>query len=125
MRGGFSLLLALSCLLNGCTSWKTQEVAPATYIQSNRPERVRLTLQDSTRLTLQTPTAVGDSIIGTFPKDSTRHAVPVSEVRSFEARRPSAGKTVGLVVGIAAGTFTALAVTFVIGMSIECPNGCN
>ena len=64
MRRTPALLIALSCLLNGCTGWKTEEVAPASYIETQRPATIRLTLQDSTRLTLGSPRVVGDSITG-------------------------------------------------------------
>jgi hypothetical protein len=120
MRRALSLLLALAWLLNGCTSWRTQEVSPASYIQSQHPGKIRLTLQDSTRLTLQSPAVVGDSIVGASGGDSALQAVPVSNVRSFEVRQTSAGKTVGLVFGIVVGAAAVL----VAGWAISCGDTC-
>jgi hypothetical protein len=117
MRRTLSVLVSLSWLVSGCTSWKTQEVAPATYIQSNRPEKIRITLQDSTRLVVQGPAVVGDSIVGTVEHVSARHAVAVSDVLSYEARRPSTSKTVGLVAGVAAGTFLFFGTLVAIGLA--------
>jgi hypothetical protein len=108
MRRVLSLLGVFPVLLNGCATWKAEPVAPATYIQSNHPEKIRLTLQDSTRLTLQTPTVVGDSIVGSVGH-AVFKAVPVSSVRSFEVFHPNTGNSVGLVVGIVAGTFAVTA----------------
>ena len=39
MRRALSLLIAFSWLLNGCHSWHTEEVAPATYIDSQHPAK--------------------------------------------------------------------------------------
>jgi hypothetical protein len=102
MRRPLSVLIALSWLLNGCTSWQTEEVAPASYIESKHPGTIRITLQDSTQVTLQSPTVVGDSIVGAVGGDSALHTVAQSDVRSYEVRRGDAGKSILLGLGIAA-----------------------
>ena len=114
MRRALTLLIAVSSLLNGCHSWQTEEVAPVSYIQSQHPGQIRLTLLDSSELTLRSPTVVGDSINGWAPakgggnSDSLRlRAVAAGEVQSLEVRRTDVGASILLGLGIAAGAFLA------------------
>jgi hypothetical protein len=115
----------LAMVLNGCSSWRTEEVAPASYIASEHPQRIRLTLLDSTTVELDGPVAQNDSIRGREPgrrADSLEsRTVAQRDVRSFEVRRTSASKTAGLVLGIAGG----LAAGFAVFVAIECSSlGC-
>jgi hypothetical protein len=119
MRRALSLLIAFSWLLNGCHSWQTQDVAPAGYIQSQHPGKIRLTLQDATQLTLKSPAVMGDSIVGAVGGDSALQAVAASDVRSLEVRRVSAGKSIALGLGIAAGVFLALLGVYEISCSVS------
>jgi hypothetical protein len=107
------LLILYTGMVCGCATWTTEEVAPASYIQSHRPEKIRLTLQDATQLTLQSPTVVGDSIVGSVGH-SAPQAVPVSNVRTLEAYHSNTGNSVALVVGITAGAFAVTAGTWAI-----------
>jgi hypothetical protein len=122
MRRALSLLVSMSWLLNACTSWQAEQVAPAAYIDAQHPGTVRLTLQDSTRLTLYSPVVMGDSIAGAAGDDSSHHAVDQRDVRTFEVRRTSAAKTVGLVLGVAAGLMVASAALFAVECSTACGN---
>lgn len=119
MRRALSILIACSWLLNGCHSWYTEEVAPASYIDSQHPAKVRLTLPDSSKLTLKSPAVRGDSIVGAVGGDSALHAVAASDVRSFEVRRVSMGKSIALGLGIAAGVFLALFGVYEISCSVS------
>jgi len=53
------------------STWHTDRHAPHEVISRKRPERVRVTLTDSTRLELAHPVSVGDSIIGFVAKTRT------------------------------------------------------
>ena len=122
MRRALSLLVSLSWLLNGCTSWQTEQVAPASYIGSQHPAKVRLPPPDSSQLTLQSPGVMGDTIVGAVGGDSALHGVAASDVRSLEVRRVSVGKSIALGLGIAAGAFAALVGGFFIACSgTGCP----
>jgi hypothetical protein len=131
MRCALSVLVSLSWLLNGCTSWQTEEVAPARYIEGQHPGKIRLLLQDSTRLTLQSPTVVGDSIQGWEPgksgtADSLRlRNVATGEVQSLEVRHPDTGKSVLLGIGVAAGAAAVFFGTIFAVYAAECSSGCN
>ncbi len=127
MRRALSFLIAFSWLLNGCHSWQTQEVAPAGYIQSQHPGKIRLTLQDATQLTLRSPAVVGDSINGWVPgkggnADSLRlRTVAAGEVQSFEVQQTDVVASIFLGLGIAAGAF----LVFLGGLVIACAaTGC-
>jgi hypothetical protein len=128
MRRALSLLVSMSWLLNACTSWQAEQVAPATYIESQHPGQVRLTLLDSTRLELEGPVVEGDSIRGREPGQGAdspgMRAVAQGEVRSLEVRHPDSGKSVLLGVGVVAGAAAVFLGGFAL-MAANCDFGCN
>jgi len=96
-------LLLLLIYLSGCTSWHVQNVAPAQVIADRHPTAVRVTRADQSRVVLQNPTVVGDTLVGA--PDSARAAVErriaLSEVQKIEVQQGDAGKTIGLAVAAA------------------------
>lgn len=75
------------------SSWRTEKRPPHEVITKKRPGRVRLTLADSSRLELQHPVSVGDSIIG-FVAD-TRTAIPSADIVRTEIRKTNDWKLFG------------------------------
>jgi hypothetical protein len=118
----------LAMVLNGCSSWRTEEVAPASYIASTHPQMVRLTLLNLTIVELESPVVEGDSIRGREPgqgADSVgMRAVAQGDVRSLEVRHPDGGKSVLLGVGVAAGAAAVFLGGFAV-MAANCDFGCN
>ena len=57
-----TLLLAVH--LTGCYSWRPTTISPAQLIAEEQPDKVRVTLTDETRLTLDRPRIGNDSIWG-------------------------------------------------------------
>jgi hypothetical protein len=96
-------LLLAATLLPGCHSWRTSDVPPAETL-SRRPEQVRVTRSDGTRLVLRYPRLAGDTLVGVGRASSseTSVAVSLSDVRTIEVHRFDVGETVGLVAGIGA-----------------------
>ena len=95
------------------SSWHTERHAPQDVISRKRPERVRLTLIDSTRLELAHPVSVGDSIIGFVAK--IRVAVASAGIVRIETRTENSWKA------IAGGVLFVSAVAVVHGLL--CRNG--
>ncbi|HEY3258059.1 MAG TPA: hypothetical protein VGJ64_04330 [Gemmatimonadaceae bacterium] len=96
-----------------CQVWKVTPVTPTavTGIQGN-PRLIRLTLDNGTVVTLQSPRIERDSIYGLIAESQTmgdRIAFPLSHVRQMDQRQMSAGRTAALLAGIVA----AAVVTFV------------
>ena len=90
----------LLCYLAACTSWHVEkEASPLQLISTKHPRVVRLTRADGSRMVLDEPRiAAGDSLAG------VRHGLPssvaVSDVTQVATPRVSAGKTIGLFLGL-------------------------
>jgi len=110
----------LSSLPLACTYWQPLPPNPAEAISEKQPEQVRVTRTDGSKLQLRYPRVMEDSLFGTAAGeeaqgDTTRVAIPLSDVQSVEVKRTNVGNTVGLVVVSAAVvTFSAII--------IECNN---
>ncbi len=96
----------LLVLLTACYSWRPTTVSPQTLIPAEQPSYVRVTLTGGEIIFFENPSVRNDSIVGTG--SSVR--VASRDVRLFEERRFSVGKTTGLVlplvlVGVAAVVF--------------------
>lgn len=78
----------LLCLLTGaCASWRAQPLAPERIVSEMHPERVRVTLRDSSMLVLKEPVISGDSIAGEF--NGTRTAIASHRIARTEIRVPN------------------------------------
>ena len=86
--------------LAACTSWHVEKgVSPLQLIPTEHPSAVRLTQADGSHIVLHQPRiGVGDSLAGV--NNGTPSSVAVSEVTQVAIRKVSAGKTIGLAVGI-------------------------
>jgi hypothetical protein len=106
-----ALLAVVAIPAGACMSWKTQAVSPDQSL-AKRPNQVRVTRADGSKVILLRPAIVADSLVGEPPGDSAKRiaqrlAIPLSDVQSVAVQQVSAGKTVLLIAGVGV---TALAV---------------
>lgn len=105
VRTGVAATL-LAAQLIACTSWHVVDPSPAAFTGQG-PQRARVTLADSSRVTWNS-TVMVDSRIG--PAPNAAPGVPLSDVRQVEVRRISPVKTtllIGLVSGMVVGLVLA------------------
>jgi hypothetical protein len=76
-------------------SWRTERRAPQHVISKKRPDRIRVTLADSSVLVLHHPVIRGDSIVGMV--SGTRTAVASDRIARTELRLQNGWKTLGFV----------------------------
>ena len=90
----------LLCFLAACTGWHVEEeVSPLQLISTKHPNVVRLTRADGSRMVLDQPgIATGDSLAGVH--NGVTSTVAVSDVTQVATPRLSAGKTIGLFLGL-------------------------
>ena len=99
LRTGVAATLFATQLM-ACTSWKVVDPSPLAFV-AQPPQRVRVTLADSTRIVWNN-TVMVDRRIG--PAPDAAPGVQLTDVRRLEERRFSWVKTtllVGLMVGAA------------------------
>src|SRR5947199_10870877 len=90
----------LLCYLAACTSWHVEkEPSPLQLISTKHPRVVRLTRADGSHMVLDQPRiAAGDSLAGVHNAVLSR--VAVSDVTQVATPRFSAGKTIGILLGL-------------------------
>ena len=81
------LLLVIVLDAAGCTRWRVQSVAPEEVVSTKRPLKARFTLPDRSRVVLQQPTIVRDTIYGTPDRHGIRQSVALVDVREVAVRR--------------------------------------
>ena len=86
----------------GCTSWKTQQLAPEQVVASKRPDQVRVIQSNGAQLELWSPQLSNDSLVGRLQRtDSTKlTGMPLADIKELHVRGVSAGKTVLLAAGV-------------------------
>ena len=112
VRQGVCLLL-LASYTNACTGWVVQTAPPQQVVTERHPDQARITRVDGSEIVLHRPVVSGDSLLGavivgknTAGEDSLQAVgLPAAEARTIAIRKVNAGKTVGLVLGVAAGAF--------------------
>jgi hypothetical protein len=88
-----ALLLAVALLQLGCLGhWQAQPGPPGAVLAAGKPDRVRVTLTDSTRLDLRRPTLAADSLSGLHA--DTTVTLPAAQVAHIAIRRPGPTATV-------------------------------
>lgn len=108
--------LVAACLLlpGGCTYWKPAVPAPRAALSAEQ-SRVRITLRDSTQVTLSRAVLFRDSISGFA--NGRRTAVALSDIAYVQYRQPGYVQTQGVtgalvVVGLMLGVAAALALLY-------------
>jgi hypothetical protein len=101
------LALLLMVQATGCTGWRavTQPLPEALVQHPNR--KVRVTLQDGRTIEADSAKAGADALI-TYQREGV-DTLPLAQVKAVQVRLPSTWKTVGLVLGLGAVLFVALA----------------
>jgi hypothetical protein len=98
---------AVAVLVAGCTTWRVQWVSPETVIRRDQPGAVEVTRVDSSRVVLQDPRVVGDSLVGKV--DGAVESVALAHVAYVAVRRGDGAGTAGLVLLGALAGFVAVA----------------
>ena len=90
----------LLCYLAACTSWHVHDgVSPQQFITTEHPRLVRLTRTNGSHIEIDNPEiAAGDTLTGIHNTVLSR--VAVSDVTQVATPRVSAGKTIGLFLGL-------------------------
>jgi hypothetical protein len=96
--------------LTACTSWRVQPVSPEQLLDDERPKAVRVQRADRSRVVLNSPQLVPDSLLGTTRGQRT--AVPLADITQIAVRRGNALKTTGLILGIPATAFAVILVAY-------------
>jgi len=96
-----------------CTSWKTVKPPVESTLESERPEKVRVTMADGSEFEVISPRIVADSLIGVersadgnprFANSTVdvSIAVPLADVQSVEMQQTDAAGAAAIVFGLAA-----------------------
>jgi len=114
-------LLLVTLPGTACQAWHTEDVAPQAVLATHQPTQLRVTRTDGGQLVLQHPVLRGDTLVGTGDRQQeVRISLP--DVRQVATRSFSAGRTVGLGLGIVAIVGGALVTTYAI---VCADNACN
>ena len=107
----------LLCYLAACTSWHVEEgVSPLQFITAERPRLVRLTRTNGSHVDIDNPEiAAGDTVTGIHNTALSR--IAVSDVTQVATPRVSAGKTIGLFLGL---SVVAVGIAVVACLSSNC-----
>ena len=93
-------LLFVLALSTACTEWRViTQPSPAEYVRSAKPGAIRVTRIDSTKVVLQAPEVIGDSVVG-GGEQPTRSAVLVTDIKTLEARAGNPGGSLAIFGGI-------------------------
>ena len=107
-RGGTIIRCAVvAILLAGCTTWRVQWISPETVIRRDQPGAVEVTRVDSSRVVLDQPRIVGDSLVGKV--EGAVASIALADVAYVAVRRGEGGGTAGLVLLASLAGLAALA----------------
>jgi hypothetical protein len=108
------LILYLSC--TACTSWRPDSLTPQAVV-AGHPVSVRVTRTDSSQVVLNNPQLHGDTIVGVGPRQA-RVRVPLDSVLLTDTRRGDTGKSVLVLLGLAA-VVAAVVIVPAVASSVE------
>jgi hypothetical protein len=90
MHSAMLSTLLVVTTLTACTSWRVQPVGPEQLLNDERPNAVRVQRADQSRVVLNSPQLVSDSLLGTTRGQRT--AVPLADITQIAVRRGNALK---------------------------------
>ena len=102
-RAGITGLVLAAWCSSACTHWKVQSAFPEQVV-SRRPQKVRVTRDDGSRMVLRQPVIAGDTIYGA-PRNgrvsagSPRPAVALTDIGDVAVRKVNVVSTVALTLG--------------------------
>lgn len=116
------LVVLLGLVATGCSRWRFASSPAPTVVATERPERVRVTRGDGSRLEISDPSVRNDSIVGTArrpactldeamdpARDCPMRSVPVgiasSDMVELELRERSVMRSMVLAGGLALGIY--------------------
>jgi len=118
--------LLLICYLPACTTWHIERgISPARVIANQRPDSIRVTRTDSSRIVLVQPNfAAGDSV--TAIHNGYRARLALSDITQIETKRFNAGATVAGVFLVSMGAVAIMVTAFkgMWGKAGACYLGC-
>jgi hypothetical protein len=102
-RAGITGLVLAAWSSSACTHWKVQSAFPEQVV-SRRPQKVRVTRDDGSRMVLRRPEIVGDTLYGVQRDEqaaagSPRPAVALTDVSEIAVRRVNVVTTAVLALG--------------------------
>lgn len=107
----YALALTIAASLSACGTWRSQWDSPRSLMERSAPSRVRVVLEDSSRVLLEHPRVVGDSLVGSA--ESGPRAVPMSEVNHVDVKKGSGlGAAVGVSLFLLGGVLGLFAATW-------------
>lgn len=107
------LIVYLSC--TACTSWRPDSLTPQAVVAS-KPLSLRVTRTDSSQVVLNNPQMQGDTIVG-IGSHKAQVRVGLGSVLLTETRRGDAGKSMLVLLGVAAAVAAVIAAN--IATSVE------
>jgi len=98
--------ILLPVYLSSCTSWQVQSVSPEQVVTEDQPSAIRVTLTDSSKLEMEQPRIVGDTLRGLVKGESNDSLVErdvlLVEIATVRIKKTDPGRTAFLGLGIAA-----------------------
>ncbi|MDH3298089.1 MAG: hypothetical protein OEM23_04020 [Gemmatimonadota bacterium] len=82
----FVLSLALTSVLSACYKWSTMHGPHDQAINYGRPDKVRVTVSDGSRIEIRKPWIQGDSILALSARNDTL-AIGLSSISKLEERK--------------------------------------
>ena len=112
-------LLLMTLYGTACQAWHTERIAPESLLAAREPAELRITTTDGSQIVVGQPVLRGDTLVGTRHHQDQQQEVrvPLTDVRAVATRGFSAGRTLGLTLGLA----TVAVGTVVIVFLINCP----
>jgi hypothetical protein len=114
-------LLLITLQGAACQAWHAEGVTPQVALETDQPTKVRVTRTDGRRIVLQHPVLQGDTLVGRGDQQQ-QVRIALTDVKQVATRGFSAGRTVGLGLGMIGVVGGALLATFAIVCS---DNACN
>ena len=106
--------ILLPVYLSSCTSWQVQSVSPEQVVTEDQPSKIRVTLSDSSRVEMEQPRIVGDTLRGLVkggPDDSlVERDVLLADIATVRINKYHTTKSVLFGVGIVVVGFFIAAV---------------
>ena len=110
-------VVAWLTVVQGCHTWRRAELEPTPV--SAAGQRVRVVRRDGSTTVLAGAHVIGDSLVGTQQKSSSRVAMPVTDIRRAERYELNGTRTTLLVVGVLAALYLAIGAIAVSQMQFD------
>jgi hypothetical protein len=89
--------ILLPTYLTACVTWQAQETSPEQLLAEEQPDKVLVKLADGSKLVLEQPVIVGDSLVGL--EQGEERSIPLTSALAFEVRKTDADLTAWSVLG--------------------------